>query len=366
MALPTFHLKGNSLDAYTAMYNGKARQAFDLNRGAHAVVVGSGPNLGDAYISFADDSTANLNVGLIFDGGLNIPTSQGLTLVASLLVPTNIAQQSRPIIQTYSVNRGSNPPNADAFGFSIFDDLLDGNSQATIRMTNFDGTTGVNNFSVAFPSILGTRVDFVVHYPGTTESNGYKIYLNNSLIGQTTASQTWDNPRHVDKIMGIALGFYANVQSTRFRLYELALIPGIVDVENFEFEDGTFGPLLGASRTKYLKSSGVRADRHDDPGAEHVRSTRPQYYSAGVLQTPSLVVPSLANTKIGVPGDGGVGTYDGSDRFEVPTATDIRFGVQAKNNSLTPNVTGTLEAISVLQSDLKGKPGPLGVKGTVQ
>lgn len=68
--------------------------------------------------------------------------------------------------------------------------------------------------------------------------------------------------------------------------------------------------------------------------------------------TGTLVVPSLENTKIGVNGDGGVGTYDGSDRHTHPLASELKSGVQVKNNSLTNNLTGTYKG-----EDFNTNPG---------
>jgi hypothetical protein len=58
--------------------------------------------------------------------------------------------------------------------------------------------------------------------------------------------------------------------------------------------------------------------------------------------TGSLTVPALADTKIGVSGDGGTGTYDGSDRWTDPGEANVASGVQYKANSTTNNKTGTL------------------------
>jgi hypothetical protein len=61
----------------------------------------------------------------------------------------------------------------------------------------------------------------------------------------------------------------------------------------------------------------------------------------------SLVVPSLANTAIGVAGDGGNGTFDGSTRWTCPnSAGRLYFGDTLKCNSLTANLTGTLQPVT--------------------
>lgn len=56
----------------------------------------------------------------------------------------------------------------------------------------------------------------------------------------------------------------------------------------------------------------------------------------------TLAVPSLANTKIGIAGDGGTGTYDGSDRYSDPGVANVLAPTDYKFNSATNNRTGTL------------------------
>lgn len=58
--------------------------------------------------------------------------------------------------------------------------------------------------------------------------------------------------------------------------------------------------------------------------------------------TGTLTVPSLANVKTGVAGDGGTGTYDGSDRWTDAGEANVRSGTAYKANSTSNNKTGTL------------------------
>lgn len=76
------------------------------------------------------------------------------------------------------------------------------------------------------------------------------------------------------------------------------------------------------------------------PAVGDVRSGT-AYAVDGALYTGTAVIPSLANTKIGVAGDGGTGTYDGSDRWSDPGVTHVRSGTAYKANSTSNNRTGT-------------------------
>ena len=66
----------------------------------------------------------------------------------------------------------------------------------------------------------------------------------------------------------------------------------------------------------------------------------------GVVVSGTAVAAAAATTKIGVAANDGTGTYDGTDRHTHPTAGQVSNGVQFKNNSLTNNVTGTLDSVT--------------------
>ncbi|OPZ92910.1 MAG: hypothetical protein BWY72_02497 [Bacteroidetes bacterium ADurb.Bin416] len=78
------------------------------------------------------------------------------------------------------------------------------------------------------------------------------------------------------------------------------------------------------------------------PTASNVKTGSGTYGVGGTGSTPSLTVPSLANTKIGVAGDGGTGTYDGSDRWTDPGEGNVRLSTAYKANSTSNNKTGTV------------------------
>jgi hypothetical protein len=108
--------------------------------------------------------------------------------------------------------------------------------------------------------------------------------------------------------------------------------------------DGTTGTLVVPPASAVL--SGTTYDNGTAgnvvlPGAGNVRSGTTYGPSGGT--TGSLAVPSLADTRVGVAGDGGTGTYDGSDRWSDPGVENVRAGETYRANSTTDNRTGTLE-----------------------
>lgn len=82
-------------------------------------------------------------------------------------------------------------------------------------------------------------------------------------------------------------------------------------------------------------------------------STSRGYYPAEDLEW--AAAPTAGQLKIGEMVQGIEGTYDGSDRWTYPGNSNVKVGVQSKENSLTLNRTGTLESISLGSLTLKGK-----------
>lgn len=109
-------------------------------------------------------------------------------------------------------------------------------------------------------------------------------------------------------------------------------------------------------RSAWLTCDDFDGTSYSDPGEANVRSAT-GYTQAGVSKTGTLVVPSLANTKTGVAGDGGTGTYDGSDRWTDPGESNVADGVAYKANSTTNNKTGTLDSVTNVhvQATLRGQ-----------
>jgi hypothetical protein len=112
--------------------------------------------------------------------------------------------------------------------------------------------------------------------------------------------------------------------------------PGIAHVQS-----GTTYKFGGSTLTGTF-SGGGGGGTYTDPGVGNVRLGITYTFNS-VSQAGTLVVPSLANTKIGVAGDGGTGTYDGSDRWSDPGIAHVEQGTSYKAGSVTVNRAGTLE-----------------------
>ena len=107
----------------------------------------------------------------------------------------------------------------------------------------------------------------------------------------------------------------------------------------------TCEPHVYSPRTAWLDCEDFDGSTYTDPGEANVRNST-GYSHAGVSKTGTLVVPSLANTKTGVAGDGGTGTYDGSDRWTALDESVVARGQAYKSNSTTNNRTGELDNVT--------------------
>ncbi len=114
------------------------------------------------------------------------------------------------------------------------------------------------------------------------------------------------------------------------------------------FWDGVETPSTYGARTDFITASAFEGYSRTDPGVANVRNGTAYTY-AGVALTGTAVIPTLANTKTGVAGDGGTGTYDGSDRWTSPLAAELLSGVQLKSNSTSLNLTGTFTTPTAAQ-----------------
>lgn len=206
----------------------------------------------------------------------------------------------------------------------------------------------------------GTAVDIVVTWTGTNATNGVKIYINGNLLFQTTASANSNYSDAKGQFFEsiIAGSAWPQGELGGFDLNEMAVWGEVIDPTSGGLN------LNGSSRSSFVTSvaetalavlptvgevkSGVAfgvssalIGTRTSPAVGNVRSGA-QFGAAGTEFTGTAVIPSLANTKIGVSGDGGTGTYDGTDRHTDPGVSNVKGGVSYKSNSTLNNRTGTL------------------------
>jgi hypothetical protein len=199
-------------------------------------------------------------------------------------------------------------------------------------------STAMNEDSTSnIPLTSGTPTDIWFTYTGTSGASSFNMF----------AAQDGNSPTSIgSKNGGVTIGsgnrLITNVASIMFGTDAFASYAnhGIIECCIW---DTVETPSSHGVRTDFITASAFEGYNYTDPGIANVRSGT-GYTHAGVAKTGTAVIPSLANTKTGVAGDGGTGTYDGSDRWTSPLASQLLSGVQLKSNSTSNNLTGTLAA----------------------
>jgi hypothetical protein len=187
-------------------------------------------------------------------------------------------------------------------------------------MTDRFGATLLNAVtSNVVTFVAGTPMDLMVSWDGTSGAGKFKISIN----GVELETITMGTARTADAnaIGAITIGNSPNGPRSNFKLNELVVFD---NAENHVY----------ATRTDFYTVAAFDGENNTDPGQANVRLAT-GYVIAGVAKTGALVAPALSDTKIGVAGDGGTGTYDGSDRWTSPAAGDLRNGTQLNPPSRT-------------------------------
>jgi hypothetical protein len=208
---------------------------------------------------------------------------------------------------------------------------------------NENGQTAINSVTFGTQNVGTTNyVDVLFTWDGTTTANAVKLYIDGVLLGSATATAALNSTFDWRVCGMLGMGGNSSANNCRMHWNEFVVLDtAIADPTAVALTSGT-GSLNGVSRTAFMDVASFDGLSSTDPGIANVRNAT-AYVINGVDKTGSLVVPSLANTKTGVAGDGGVGTYDGSDRWSDPLVANVRLGTTYKANSTSNNKTGLLE-----------------------
>lgn len=231
---------------------------------------------------------------------------------------------------------------------------LNGSSRTSfVDVTSFSGTTstdpGIANVRNATAyTINGVALTGNVVVPTVSQvKTGVTYDTLSSLTGTYDGSDRWSDPG----VSNVRLSTAYQANSLTNNRTGTITIPTAGQVQT----GVTFGASLGLTGT-YDGS-----DRWSDPGVANVRLTTA--YQANSLtnnRTGTVTIPTAAQVQIGVTFGaslGLTGTYDGSDRWTDPGASNVKVGVTYKANSLTANQTGTYDG-----SDRWTDPGTTNVK----
>ena len=180
-------------------------------------------------------------------------------------------------------------------------------------------TTGANSLTFA----AGVANEIMFESDGTGSANSCRLYVNGVL------NESFSPASAANSVP------WNNMVSSYIALSNCQGGATLLDINEILIFDAPIGAY--SARTDFWNVAAANGDTV--PAASNVRSG-----VATGLNTGTVVVPSLADTKTGVAGDGGTGTYDGSDRWTDPGQANVRLATAYKANSTSNNRTGTMVA----------------------
>lgn len=321
------HVISTQLAAYRAAGGGTVNLVYDAAAGASipAVVTDNTAGVfGNKVIQIGDNTHLR---GIQYPGGANMPANAGPITVRVRIQPRFTGAPSQQCVLWAAEGFGTFNTNTCWF-------YLDATSKLNVLIKDVYGKTYVNVQSVAISPTLtsGTPVEFMFSWDGSTTAGKVGISMNGvqvSALTATAVAAAWDRTL----INMVNWGW-----SARFNLANFDLIEGVIY--------DTAEAWVYTPNVTFVTDTAFDASTNTDPGVGNVRNGT-AYTIAGAALTGTVVVPSLANTKTGVAGDGGTGTYDGSDRWSDPGITNVRSATAYKANNTANNRTGSLDLPAV-------------------
>lgn len=312
----TFHVKGTSLDAFRSAgvpTHGKAL-------GNPAVEACALPGaFGGSVINLTG---AN---GIAYLAQNNLPA--GAITILLRFAPTTTGGAAGSIL---NINNGYG---AWCGGIRI----TQGSGILNLLFRNTNANIVYNDTISSSPGYVADQfMDLWIVWDGTQGAGKIKLYLaqhGNAATLVSSVNADYANSRDTIVSGSVMIGADPFINGMAALLNEFVMWDEAID------------PTTFGVRADFIPSTALNGSLNAGAGAENIRSGVSETIN-GVVIAGTATIPSLANTKIGVAGDGGTGTYDGTDRHTHPIAAEVANGVSFKNNSLTNNVTGTLDNVT--------------------
>lgn len=211
---------------------------------------------------------------LSYPGGLNLPAGKACSILLRFSVPYTGTPAN--LLGLWGFGRWlAGAGYWGTFGAQISN--ASGNLQ--VYQTNETGTAGLNNAAIAtdysYPA-ANTLMDWLWKFTGDTTADGCKLYINGTLMGSATSTQTWPDVRNRLLANAITIGQSVAGNSTRISVNEFVIWDEIVDPTSVLLTSGT-GSLNGASRSAFVDVAALDGLAWTALAAKNIR--------AGVSQT---------------------------------------------------------------------------------
>lgn len=209
---------------------------------------------------------------LSWDAALNTPNTRIMSILVRYLPNYTGSPAARRAIIGISSGSGATGP-------ALFQLYHETTGQLVLHATNESATASINFVNMgAFSPTSGTWYDIVIAWDGTTSANAAKVYLDASLLGQTTAGSaktaSWTNLYYES----ITVGLTPTATAASGKLNELVIFDTVIDgTASQNLESGT-GTLNGASRTAFISDvagatlTSFEGANSTDPGIANVKT----------------------------------------------------------------------------------------------
>jgi hypothetical protein len=229
----TFYLKG---DSFTPVVYGGSNE-FGLKSGNEQISA-DGTAIGGSVLDF--DTGAISNIGVHYSGVGNWPN----TPAVSVLMRIKFGSLSGTL--GLFTCGGTTRANSGQLCMYI------SNTDFKVYMRDDGGSIGINNQTISTHGMsTGVWYDIVVTYTGDTTTDGFKAYVDGSLIGSLTSTRSWTDPRR-KVYTGLALIQGENVNNGQCVVNEFAVFDNVINPNNIPLEGNPNGALNGASRSAFL------------------------------------------------------------------------------------------------------------------
>ncbi len=327
MAL-VFQVRGDSFTAYRAQ--GRA-QAFPIiqNGGTNPALITGDAGTGVLNGKLLGITDAALRRCVAYSGNNNWSKTAALSVLVRI-VPRWTLSGSFPTVQQGVFKA--------AIGTG---DVVEGMSlrittAGKLMMTVGSGCVGndaVNAYTTtaAYSGFtLNAAHDIFITWDGVTTTNGMSMYIDGVLFETKTMANVFGSSGQPSVRSGAVGSIVLGISEATLSEF---------DINEFVVWDSVEAcPTFG--RSDWISATALDASTNTSAGAGNIRSGVNEVIS-GVTIPGTLTVPSLANTAVGIAGDGGTGTFDGSTRWTDPGVASVEVGTAYKANSTSNNMTGT-------------------------
>lgn len=222
-----------------------------------ALIFNTVPVTADAgYLSgsYHDYSDTAVTKGVNYSGLGNTANSRSFSILFRFAPTYTGAPTATRVFYTMTGGAGN-----QGIFFELRHTLTTGTIVLTIKNELNQNSFSAASFGAWTTNTSGTIYDMLFRWDGTTTANAAKLYIDNSLQGQLTASNaltsSWNNTYF--KSISLGMGSNSTVVVSAHKLDEFCIWDGIIDPAAVDLVSGS-GALNGASRTSLVAATSYR------------------------------------------------------------------------------------------------------------